>query len=119
MVQSGHLRSRMMVRGFAIGVNGGDISHDQPHLRVYRGGGVTNTETGEDFTTYQNHYSSTFNKCFVLEIVTTVNTKTKNHYTSTIETFRGREAAEEQWRYATDPARRSPSRTIYKDARVH
>jgi hypothetical protein len=44
--------------------------------------GITNTATGQEMTTFQNHYSATLNKCFCLQIVTTVNTTNKNISTS-------------------------------------
>jgi hypothetical protein len=39
------------------------------------GNGISNTETGQNITAFQNHYSATLNKCFFLEIVTSVNYK--------------------------------------------
>jgi hypothetical protein len=54
---------------------------------VYGAGGATNTETGQNITTYQNHYSATFNKCFVLDIVTGVSYKTPSKGISTMMTL--------------------------------
>jgi hypothetical protein len=53
---------------------------------VYGGGDVTNTEAGQSIATYQNHYSTTFNKCFFLETVTSLNYKKQNS-TSTMMTL--------------------------------
>jgi hypothetical protein len=36
---------------------------------------VTNTEDGQKITEYENHYSTILNKCFFLEIVTSIKTK--------------------------------------------
>jgi len=41
----------------------------------YQGGGVANTEDGQSITTYENHYSAIFNKCFFLETVTSIRTR--------------------------------------------
>lgn len=54
---------------------------------VFGGGGVTNTETGQNMRTYQNHFSVTFNKCFFLDIVTIVDYKTHNKGISTMMTL--------------------------------
>jgi hypothetical protein len=54
---------------------------------IYKGGGVTSTENGQDIMTYQNHYSAIFNKCFFLEIRTSVNYKTQDRGTSTMITL--------------------------------
>jgi hypothetical protein len=51
------------------------------------GGVVTNTEDGQDITTYQNHYSATLNKCFYLLIVTGINYKKHPQYTTTLMTL--------------------------------
>jgi hypothetical protein len=52
------------------------------------GGSITtNTDNGQDITTYQNHYSATLNKCFYLLIVTGVNYKEHPQYTTTLMTL--------------------------------
>jgi hypothetical protein len=48
---------------------------------------VTNTEDGQNITTYQNHFSATLNKCFYLLIVTGINYKKKPEYTTTLMTI--------------------------------
>jgi hypothetical protein len=47
---------------------------------------VTNTEDGQDITTYQNHYSAALSKCFYLMIVTGVNYKKQPSHTTTRRT---------------------------------
>jgi hypothetical protein len=47
---------------------------------------VTNTENGQDITTYQNHYSATLNKCFYLLKTTGINYK-HLQYTTTLMTL--------------------------------
>jgi hypothetical protein len=51
------------------------------------GGEITNTDTGQDIVTYQNHYSARFNKCFVLQITTSVNFRSSNKSMSTLMTL--------------------------------
>jgi hypothetical protein len=41
----------------------------------YGSGGITNTQDGQQNTTYENHYSVTINKCFLLEILAHINDK--------------------------------------------
>jgi hypothetical protein len=53
----------------------------------YAGGGVTNTKDGQNVTAYENHYNAMLNKCFFLEIVTSVNYKTKDKSISTMITL--------------------------------
>ena len=53
----------------------------------YAGGGVTNTDEGQNMTSYQNHYSTRLNKCFILIIVTSVNYKKQPQYISTLITL--------------------------------
>jgi hypothetical protein len=48
---------------------------------------ISNTETGESITTYNNHYSATLNKCFFLEIVTNISYKSTPEDTSTMMTL--------------------------------
>jgi len=48
---------------------------------------ITNTEGGQDVTSYQNHYSATMNKCFYLLITTGVNYKEHPQYTTTLMTL--------------------------------
>ena len=51
------------------------------------GNGISNTETGQNITSFQNHYSATLNKCFFLEIVTSVNYKETPKNMSTMMTL--------------------------------
>jgi hypothetical protein len=51
------------------------------------GGVITNTEEGQNITSYQNHYSANLNKCFYLLIVNGVNYKKKPQYTTTLITL--------------------------------
>lgn len=44
------------------------------------GNGVINTEYGQDIATYENHYSSTLNKCFYLEMVSSIHTRENTSY---------------------------------------
>jgi hypothetical protein len=53
----------------------------------YGGGGVSNTETGQRITSYQNHYSAKLNKCFFLEITIFLNTKETDKGISTTMTL--------------------------------
>jgi hypothetical protein len=51
------------------------------------GGVVTNTDEGQNITSYQNHYSATLNKCFYLTTTTGVNYKKQPQYTTTLMTL--------------------------------
>jgi hypothetical protein len=48
---------------------------------------ITNTEGGQDITTYQNHYSATLNKCFYLLTSTSINYKKKPENTTILMTI--------------------------------
>ena len=48
---------------------------------------ITNTEGGQDITSYQNHYSATMNKCFYLLITPGLNFKKQPQYTTKLMTL--------------------------------
>jgi hypothetical protein len=51
------------------------------------GAAITNTDEGQNITSYQNHYSSTLNKCFYLLITNSMNYKKQPQYMTTLITL--------------------------------